>query len=350
MSRLTGVGQFFKRTWKIWAGVVGLVVIIVWTSGALRDRTAPGKIEHIPGFPLPPDADTVPVISAQVPANVEIVGTVRSEREIHLSSRISAYIKDVLVSAGKLVKEGDLLVELDQREIREQLAAAEAQLAQAKTAFERAKRLLETNATTRQSFEAAESAFKAAAANVDGIKVMLSYTRILSPLDGVVTDRRIEIGDLAGPGQVLLSVYDASRLRLEAWVPARLVKHFTSGRVVQVVLDHPQRELTGKIAEIVGELDPATRSQLVKIQLEGAPQDVLPGAYGHVRIETDRHTAILVPASTVYRIGQLEYVQVVRGDRVIRRLVKTGPALGSRIEILSGMVVGEQVLLNPVKQ
>jgi len=350
MSKLSGVGQFVKRTWKIWAGVVGLVVIIVWTSGALRDRTAPGKIEHLPGFPLPSGADTVPVISAQVPANVEIVGTVRSEREIHLSSRISAYIKDVLVSAGKLVKEGDLLVELDQREIREQLAAAEAQLAQAKTAFERAKRLLETNATTRQSFEAAESAFKAAAANVDGIKVMLSYTRILSPLDGVVTDRRIETGDLASPGQVLLSVYDASRLRLEAWVPARLVAHFTSGRVVQVVLDHPQRELTGKIAEIVGELDPTTRSQLVKIQLEGAPQDVLPGAYGHVRVEADRHTAILVPASTVYRIGQLEYVQVVRGDRVIRRLVKTGPALGSRVEILSGMVVGEQVLLNPVKQ
>lgn len=344
------VGRFLKQTWKLWVGIVGLIVIVVWTSGALRSRTVPGKVEHVPGFALPPDAATVSVISAQIPANVEIVGTVQSERKIHLSSRISAYIKDVLVSAGKPVKEGDLLVELDQREISEQLTAAEAQLEQAKTAFQRAKRLLEANSTTLQSFEAAESAHKAAAANVDGTKVMLSYTQIISPLDGVVTDRRIEIGDLANPGQVLLSVYDPSRLRLEAWVPARLVKHFTSGRTVQVVLDHPQQELAGKVAEIVGELDPATRSQLVKIQLEGAPQDVLPGAYGHVRMETDRHSAILLPASAVYRIGQLEYVQVVRGDRVIRRLVKTGGALGSRVEILSGAVVGENVLLNPVQQ
>ena len=348
MKKRTGL--FLKQTWKLWVGVVGLLVLVVWTSGVLRSRTAPGKVEHMPGFELPSDAATVTVATEQVPASVDIVGTVQSERKIHLSSRISAYIKDVLVSAGKPVKEGDLLVELDQREIHEKLTAAEAQLAQAKTAYERAKRLLETNATTPQDFEAAESAFKAAAANVDGIKVMLSYTRIISPLDGVVTDRRIEIGDLANPGQVLLSVYDASRLRLEAWVPARLVKHFSSGRTVRVVLDHPSRELNGVVAEIVGELDPATRSQLVKIQLEGAPRDVLPGAYGHVRMATEPHDAILLPRSAVYRIGQLEFVQVVRGARAIRRLVKTGPCVGDRVEVLSGMVVGERVLLNPVKQ
>ncbi len=349
MSIKEKIAVVFKRTWKLWVGVIGLALIVVWTSGALRARTAPGKLEYVPGVALPTDAATVAAVAEQVPASVEVVGTVQSERRIHLGSRISAYIKDVLVSAGKPVKEGDLLVELDQREIQEQLVAAEAQLAQAKTGYERAKRLLETNATTPQNFEAAESAFKASAANVDGIKVMLSYTRITSPLDGVVTDRRIEIGDLANPGQVLLSVYDASRLRLEAWVPARLVKHFPAGRNVHVVLDHPRSELSGTIAEIVGELDPATRSQLVKIRLDETPADVLPGAYGHVRVATEPHEAILLPESAVYRIGQLEFVQVVSGARAVRRLVKTGAAVGNRVEILSGMVVGERVLLNPMK-
>ncbi len=350
MSKLTGLGVLLKRTWKLWGGLLGLAVIVVWTSGALRSRTAPGKLEHAPGIVLSADAATVTAAIEQVPASVEVVGTVQSERKINLSSRISAYIKDVLVSAGKSVKKDDLLVELDQREIDEQLTAAQAQLAQAKTAYERAKRLLETNATTRQHFEAAESAFKAAAANVDGIKVMLSFTRIVSPIDGVVIDRRIEIGDLANPGQVLLTVYDASRLRLEAWVPARLVKQFPAGRQVRVVLDYPRTELDGVVAEVVGELDPSTRSQLVKIQLEGAPGDVLPGAYGHVRVNTEPHDAIRLPRSAVYRIGQLEYVQVARGDRAIRRLVKTGAREGDRVEILSGMVAGENVLLNPVKQ
>ncbi|MBT3192643.1 MAG: efflux RND transporter periplasmic adaptor subunit [Verrucomicrobia bacterium] len=340
---------FIGQTWKLWVGFLGLVVIVLWTAGVLRTRTEPGKLEHAPGFALPADAATIEAKVETVHTRVDVVGTVQSERKIHLSSRISAYIKDVLVSAGKSVKEGDLLVELDQREIREQLAASEAQLAQAETAFQRAKRLLETNATTPQDYEVAESAFKGASANVDGIKVMLSYTRIVSPLDGIVTDRRIEIGDLANPGQVLLSVYDASRMRMEVSVPVRLVQHFPAGRVVNAVLDQPERTLTGEVAEIVSEVDSKTRTQLVKIQLRDATA-ALPGAYGHVWVESEPHDAVMLPASAVYGVGQLEFVQIVRGDRVLRRLVRTGPRVEGRVEILSGLVAGEQVLLNPVNR
>jgi RND family efflux transporter MFP subunit len=350
MSGKQKVVDLLKQTWKLWAGFLGLAVIVLWTAGVLRSRTAPGTLDHVPGFALPAGATTVEAKTEKLHTRIDVVGTVQSERKIHLSSRISAYIKDVLVTAGKPVKQGDLLVELDQREIREQLTAAEAQQAQAKTAYQRAKRLLETNATTSQNFEVAESAFKAASANVDGIKVMLSDTRIVSPLDGIVTDRRIEIGDLANPGQVLLSVYDASRMRMEVSVPARLVEHFTAGRTVNVVLDQPKRELTGKVSHIVSEVDSKTRTQLVKIQLDDDATRPLPGAYGHVWVESEPHDAVLLPARAVYRVGQLEYVQLVRGDRVLRRLVKTGPRASERVEILSGMIAGEQVLLNPVNR
>lgn len=348
MQRWAGVSNVLRKTWKLWAGLLGLVAVIVWTAGILRPRTAPGTVAHEPGFALPPDAAVIDIATEAAPTRIDVVGTVTSERKIHLSSRLSAYIKDVLVSAGKSVQQGELLVELDQREIREQLAAAEAQLAQAKTAYQRAKRLLETKATTPQAFEAAESAFKAAQANVERINVMLSYTRIESPIDGVVTDRRIEIGDLANPGQVLLSVYDASRMRLEASVPVRLVKHFPIGRDVTVALNYPECEVEGKVVEIVGEIDPATRTQQVKIQINEAPDNTLPGAYGHAIVYVDPHPAVLVPDASVYRVGQLEYVQLVRGDRVVRRLVKTGPRVEQRIEVLSGLSGGDRILRTPV--
>ena len=350
MSMKQGIVTLLKQTWKLWAGLLGLAVIVLWTAGVLRSRTAPGTLDHAPGFACPAGASTVEAKMETIHTRIDVVGTVQSERKIHLSSRISAYIKDVLVNAGGSVSEGDLLVELDQREIREQLAAAEAQHVQAETAFKRAKRLLETSATTAQDFEGAESAFKAATAKVDGIKVMLSYTRIVSPLNGVVTDRRIEIGDLANPGHVLLSVYDASRMRMEVSVPARLVHHFPAGRTVNVVLDQPERSLVGRVTEIVSEVDPKTRTRLVRIQLDDDSAAALPGAYGHVWVESEPHQAVLLPVSAVYRVGQLEFVQIVRGDRVLRRLIKTGPQRDDRVEILSGMVAGEQVLLNPVKR
>ncbi len=179
---------------------------------------------------------------------------------------------------------------------------------------------------------------------------MLSYTRIVSPLDGVVTDRRIEIGDLANPGQVLLSVYDASSMRLEVPVPARLVARLPIGFTVNVTLAQPPCELTGKVAEVVSEVDPTTRTRLVKIQLEEPPEDALPGAYGHVWVAGEPKDAILLPQTAVYRVGQLEYIQVVVGDRALRRLVRTGAVTAKRVEILSGVSAGEKVLANPVRQ
>jgi membrane fusion protein (multidrug efflux system) len=338
-----------KQTRKLWVGILGLAIIIVWTAGILRSRTAPGTLDHEPGFALPAGSATIMAKTVKVPTRIDIAGTIQSQRKIHLSSRISAYIKDVLVSPGKPVKQGDLLVELDQREIQEQLTAAEAQLKQAETAYQRATRLLETNATTPQAFEESESAFKAASANLDRTKVMLSYTQITSPLNGIVTDRRIEIGDLANPGQVLLSVYDASRMRMEVPVPARLARHVPTGRKVNVILDQPKCSLTGTVSEIVSEVDPHTRTQLVKIQLDNKTENILPGTYGHVWIETDLHDAIQLPASAVYRVGQLEFVQIVQNDRVVRRLVKTGPRTDDQIELLSGLSADEIVLLNPIK-
>jgi len=333
-----------KQAGKPLAGLLGLAVIVVWTSGALRSKQEPGKLEAEQAVAVPEGAVVVTARRETVPERVALSGTVRSERRINLSARLPAYVEAVHVSAGASVKEGDLLLALDQRELLKDLAAAEAQLAQAETAYQRSKRLLETNATTAQAHESAESAYKSAAAGMERVKVMLSYTRITAPLDGVVADRYIEAGDLAGAGQVLLSVYDPARLRLEVPVPARLIAHFPEGCEVSVTLDQRPVPMKGVVTEVVSEFDPVTRTRRVKIHLEDAHAEALPGMYGQVVIETDPHSAVLLPAEAVTRIGQLESVQVVREGRMSRRLVRTGPRHGAQVEILSGLEGGEQVM------
>ncbi len=142
-----------KKVLKTAGALLGLVVIVVWTSGVLRDRVAPGKLEGPAADQLPEDAMTVTARREQVPVNVSIPGTVHSERRINLSARLPAYVEAVNINAGYSVLEGDILVELDHREILKELAAAEAQFDQAETAYQRSKRLLETDATTVQAHE-----------------------------------------------------------------------------------------------------------------------------------------------------------------------------------------------------
>jgi RND family efflux transporter MFP subunit len=338
------------RLWRLWGGLAGLVIVVLWAGGACRERVPAGREEREPGDPLPAGAVLLTVSNETVATRIDVVGTVASEERVRLSSRTSAYVKEVLVSAGDRVKANEKLMALDDREIREQLTAAEAQLKRAETEFNRAKQLLKTQATTEQAFDAAESAFSSARAHVDRIKVMLSYAEIRSPIDGVVTDRRIEAGDLANPGQLLLTVYDPANMRLEAAVPVRLIERLSKGQGVEVVLDRPAGTMTGRVAEIVSEVDPSSRTQKVKIRLEGATDGILPGTFGRVWVEQDERLAILLPADSVYRVGQLEFVHSVAGRRVRRRLVKTGPRYGDRVEILSGLRAGDVVVANPARE
>lgn len=347
MNKLISIA---KAQWKIVVGILGLVVIIAWSGGACTSRVKPGKLDREAGLAVPAGAETFTVKSEPAAAKVDIVGTTASEEKINLSARIPAYVNEVFVSAGEHVKKGQVLVTLDDREIREQLTAAEAQLNQAQTEYERAKQLFEKAATTQQALTAAESMFTAARAQVEQVKVMLTYAQVTSPIDGIVTERRIESGDLANPGMLLLAVYDPTRMRLEAPVPVRLIDRIGLGQAVEVVLERPARAFQGRVTEIVSEVDPASRTQTVKVHLDGVEGDVLPGTFGRLWVEDETRDSIRVPASAVYHVGQLALAQVVQDGRAVRRLVKTGPAYGDRIEILAGLKAGDVILVNPAKE
>jgi RND family efflux transporter MFP subunit len=342
--------RLISVAWRPLLGLAGLVLLVLYATGAWREKTVPGVVAAPPGLPVPADAALVTVVSEAVAPRLELVGTAASEEAIHLSARISGYVQSVTVTAGSRVRKGQLLVTLDDREVREQLAEAEAQLKQAEIEYGRTRQLFDAKAATEQALVAAELLQSTARAQIERVRVLLSYARVTAPIDGIVTDRRIEVGDLASPGQLLLAVYDSCRMRLEVPVPDRLVDKLALEQTVEVRLERPARTFSGTVTEIVSEVDPASRTQTVKIRLESACGDILPGSFGRLLLEGEARPGILVPAGAVYRVGQCEYVQVAQGERALRRLVRTGPAHADRVEILAGVEPGDRLLLNPVRE
>jgi RND family efflux transporter MFP subunit len=339
-----------KKHLKLILGLVGLAAVVVWSGGFLSSKVDPAVLDHEAGRAIPEGAATLVVAVESAPVRVEVVGTTASEEKINISARIPAYVSEIFASAGDRVTQGQVLLTLDDRDIRQQLAGAEAQLNQAQTEYDRAKQLFEREATTQQALTAAESMLAGARAQVEQVKVMLTYAQVTSPIDGIVTDRRIEAGDIANPGMPLLAVYDPARMRLEAPVPVRLIDRLALGQAVEVALERPARVFQGNVSEIVSEVDAATRTQLAKVRLDGVDGDVLPGTFGRLWVEAEAREAVFVPASAVVHIGQLSFVQAVRDGRAVRRLVKTGPARGDSVEILSGLSAGDTVLVNPIQE
>ncbi len=277
----------------------------------------------------------------------EIVGTVRPKLSAAVSAKVSGGIERMLVAPGQAVKAGQLLVQLDAREIQARLDQATALREQTAKDLQRFQKLIADKAVTQQEFDAVQARQRVAAAAVSEAETQLGYTKILAPFDGVITHKRADVGDLATPGRALLELENPAALRLEADVPEALLASIKLGDRLPVHIAALKAELSGSISEIAPAADAGSRTFLVKLDLT-ATSGLRSGQFGRVAIPVAEVNALRVPASAVVVRGQMELVFVVAGQQAQMRLVKTGKRLGPEIEIVSGISSGESLVVEGV--
>ncbi|MCX6904343.1 MAG: efflux RND transporter periplasmic adaptor subunit [Verrucomicrobia bacterium] len=282
-------------------------------------------------------------------ATEEVVGTVRPRLSAALSAKISGTLAQMLVSPGQLVKTGQVLVEIDAREIQSRLDQAQAVREQAQRDLERFKKLLAQNAVTQQEFDGAQSRCRVADAAVAEAQTMLSYTRVTAPFDGLVTAKRADVGDLAAPGKPLIEMEDPTALRLEADVPEALLANLKLGDKLALHVPSARVSLDGLVSEISPAADPVSRTARVKLDLPGA-QGLRSGQFGRVAVPVAEISAMRVPSTAVLVRGQMELAFVVVGGKAQMRFVKTGKHLGAEVEIVSGLRIGEPLVVEGAAQ
>jgi membrane fusion protein, multidrug efflux system len=317
-------------------------------------------------------------------------GTVKAKRATILSSKITGIIIAVAVHPGDLVRKGRMLVQIDSRELRSELAsanagleeltwaskaaeaaltAAEGQRELAAATYQRYEALLARESVTRQEFDEVNTKFKVATAemrraeeNLRGFEpkkaqakariaqaqTLLSQTNIVAPYDGVVTGKAAELGMLATPGASLVTLEEQGAYRLETQVGESDIQFVRLGKQVSLSIDVIRDDLTGSVVEIVPAADPRSRTFAVKVQLP-AHSEIRSGLYGKARFSIGKRDIIAVPSGAVVSRGELKGLYIVGADGAVQlRLVKTGRAYGDRIEILSGLKATEQVVVkNP---
>ena len=278
----------------------------------------------------------------------EVVGTVRPKLRSDIEAKVSGRIEQMSAVPGQLVKRGDLLVQLDAREIQAKLDQATASRDQAESDLVRYTKLIAQHAITQQEFEATQSRARIARASVTEAETMLGYTKITAPFDGVITSKLSDVGDLAAPGRPLLKMEDPQALRFEADVPEAIIARIKPDAVLPVRVGG-QPEISGTVTEISPASDPNSRTFLVKLDL---PQSagLRGGLFGRVGVPVGESSVLRVPSSAVVQRGQMEIVFVLDKDHAVLRLVKTGKHIGNDLEILSGIESNEKVITDHVSQ
>jgi RND family efflux transporter MFP subunit len=272
-----------------------------------------------------------------------VVGTVRSKLRAAVEPKVSGRVLEYTAVPGEMVKAGDLLATLDAREIQAKVDQAKALLDQARRDFARQEKLIVTNATTRQEFDAAQARVKVGEAAVIEAETMMSYAKVTAPFDGVVTRKLADVGDLAMPGKPLLEMEAPTELRFEADLPEALLGSVKLGAKMKVRVSSVEKPLEAVVSEIAPVADAASRTFLVKLDLPAA-EGLRTGQFGRVSVPVAEVMLLLVPQSAVMKRGQMELVFVVSDDKAALRLVKTGKSLNGEVEILSGLEEGEQVV------
>jgi len=180
----------------------------------------------------------------------------------------------------------------------------------------------------------------------DSVQVNLSYSRIISPLNGVVSAKSVDAGTVVMPGTPVLTVEDTAGYRLEASLPEEYLSTAKVGDRISVSTGHGPFE--GRVAEVVPAAEVASHTFLVKINLPPG-SNCHSGEYGQASFTIGNSNQLAVPKSAVVEHGELQGIFVVAPDgRIEYRLVKTGKTMGDHVEILSGLAAGEKVAVSQI--
>ena len=383
--------------------IIALITVTALFLGSCGSKETTEKKVEAPQ--MIPNVAVAKVTKSSIEDFYEATGTVQAKTTTQVAANMMGRIISFPVSEGSTVSRGQVLVEIDNRESQAQLQKANAGLREAQAAiveiersvtaanagvrtaeankvlaektFARFKELFERKSASGQEFDEAQAKLKMAVSEVErakanvqtiiskrkqidakieqaradiaNTKIYEGYGRITSPVSGIIVKKFAESGAIASPGLPLLSIEDNSQYRLEAGVEESQSKLMQIGKRVSVQIDAlGQGEFFGIVAEILPAADAASRTYTVKIDLPANP-GLKSGLYGLARFPVAQKEAITIPQTAIAQRGQLSGVFVVNAEGIVQmRIVTTGKTAEGMVEILSGLIEGDEIAISDV--
>ena len=341
--------------------------------------------EPVTVAPPPPEVYVAEVVQKDVPVYLELVGQTSGFQDVDIRARVEGFLETVNFREGSFVRQGDLLYQIDRKPLEALLAAAKADQATAEAALQKAnndvnryKPLVERQAVSKQELDNALSAqdagrsqVEAARAAVEKATLDLWYTRVTSPISGLVGTTEVKSGNLVGRGESTLlttisqidpvlfnvGVTEADYLRVarregSRAAGARRAADAPRLEGIQLTLaDGTVYPQTGRISTVDRAVDPATGTLGLELTFPNPDFLLRPGQYGRARLLLDtRSGALLVPQRAVQELQSLYSVAVVDGGKVAFKSVKVGPRVESLWVIEEGLTAGESVIVEGLQR
>jgi membrane fusion protein, multidrug efflux system len=275
-------------------------------------------------------------------------GTIASRNEVRVIAQTEGMVTMIELEEGDRVREGDVLIRLDDSIPRAQYREAEAGMREARRNLERAQQLYERNLIAEQEYQTIVAQAEIAESRYEYRRALFEYTTIRAPISGVITYRGVDQGDIASQRDLLLTITNLDELVIRVSVSELEAPFLSRGDAVRVHVDaYRDTEFTGSIRRIFPAADPDTRLIPVEVQLTERDERLFPGLFARAEFQTQRsENALTIPAQAVQTSPQGDrFVFTVNDESAHYRRIVTGLRSDMHIEVIEGLQENENVVI-----
>jgi membrane fusion protein (multidrug efflux system) len=344
---------------KRMALVLGVMAVLLTALGLVKYRQIQSAVQASAYQPPPEAVTSIVAQREQWPASMAVIGTMEAVQGVTVAADLPGIVYRINFDSGRVMKEGEVLVELDTRQEQAQLASLEAQRDLARVNFGRSQQLVNEGVISRVEYDQAAAQQKATEANVAEIKATIQRKTIRAPFSGILGIRKVNLGQYLPAGSPIVSLQALSPIYVNVGVPQQAIRQVKVGSKLHITTeDVADKVFTGTVTAIDSIVDETTRNIQVQATLSNPDGKLRPGMFVQVQVVLGASRSVIaLPTSAVNYApyGDSVFVitdlkdpkgQTYRGVR--QQIVKLEGSRGDQVAVVSGVNPGDEVVTSGV--
>lgn len=336
---MTSMNYFSE--WMI-LGVIGFISVVLSSCGTETQSKNMSDTDSTTAIPV----EIVPVKTGDISAYYSSTATLEAKEEAMVVSKVRGIVRELHVEEGDFVSAGDVLAQLEDEQLELEAQRAKATMDRLLNELNRKEELFNKNLVSAQEFENAKYEYEAQKSEYELANLKIKYSRIRAPIDGVISDRLIKMGNMIQTDQEVFEVTDLDPILAVLKVPEHEMDKIKKGQQALIQVDAIRdKTFEGQVLRISPTINPETGTFEVTVSLRDETRQLKPGMFGRVRIVYDTHQNVLtIPKNAVMTEDGTSSVYVIHNNQAYRKTVNTGYENGNNIEIMDGLNPSDSVV------